>query len=155
TPPRWAGLFLLTFILGHLYVLLEWIFTVTRPSYLDMFPLLANLRVLLFGSALAAGLAMLGLGALLLAGRLAGLRRWPRLFFWLGSLVPASILAALLLLLVDAAPGAGCTPSCLWPYWAGAIGMYWGRRPGCTGASRPGCSARNYGSGWRPGCCCG
>ena len=101
TPPRWAGLFLLTFILGHLYVLLEWIFTVTRPSYLDMFPLLANLKVLFFGSALASGLGLLGLAALVLAGRLAGLRRWPRLFFWLGSLVPAGMLAALLLLLVD------------------------------------------------------
>ena len=101
TPPKWAGLFLLTFILGHLYVLLEWVFTVTKASYLDMFPLLANLKVLLFGSALAAGLALLGLGALLLAGRLAGLRRWPRLFFWLGSLIPAVMLAALLLLLVD------------------------------------------------------
>ena len=85
TPPRWAGLFLLTFILGHLYVLLEWIFTVTRPSYLDMFPLLANLKVLLFGGALAAGLGLLGLGALVLAGRLGGLRRWPRLYYWLGE----------------------------------------------------------------------
>ncbi len=101
TPPDWHGLFLLTFILAHLYVLSEWMFTVTRPSYLDVFSWLDKLEVLLFGGALVAALSLVGLGAAVLVGRLVGLRRLPRLFYWLASLLPAGLLAVLLLLLVD------------------------------------------------------
>jgi arylsulfatase A-like enzyme len=101
TPPDWRGLFLLTFILAQLYALSEWVFTVTRPSYLDVFSWFDKLEVLLFGGALVAALSLVGLGAAVLVGRLVGLRRLPRLFYWLASLLPAGLLAVLLLLLVD------------------------------------------------------
>ena len=101
TPPGWAGLFLLTFILAQLYVLSEWVFTVTKPSYLDVFAWGDKLEVLLLSGALASVLSLLGLGSAVLLGRLVGLRRLPRLAFWLASLLPAGLLAVLLLMLVD------------------------------------------------------
>ena len=97
----WAGLFGVTFILGQLYMLMEWGFLITRPSYLDVSPWSGKLLVLLFSAALMSALSLLGLGALVLAGRLVGLRRVPRLFFWLASLLPAGMLAVLALLLID------------------------------------------------------
>ena len=171
TPhPDWAGLFLLTFILGHLYVLLEWVFTVTRPSYLDVFPWLDKLKVLLFSGALAAGLSLLGLGALVLVGRLVGLRRLPRLYFWLASLLPAGLLAALLLLLVDnftytlfsfgIATTSGAWRGLYAALFVGTAGL---ERLGCagggergwTGGWAPRSRGRGCGSGWGYGWCCG
>ena len=71
TPGGWKGLCLVTLILGHLYVLAEWVFTVTKASYLDVYSWPDKLRVLGFSGALVASLSLAGLG-IAGAGRAAG-----------------------------------------------------------------------------------
>ena len=97
----WAGLVLTTLLLAQGYVLLEWVFYVTKPSFLDLFTLLDKLAVLVTGAALAALLALLGLGVLGGLGRVFRLNCSPLSFFGLVSLLPAFILACLALILID------------------------------------------------------
>jgi arylsulfatase A-like enzyme len=80
---------------------MEWVFFVTKPSFLDLFSLADKVMVLLLGGALLSSAVLLGMGLTYLLSRLPVLKRYPRVFTLLGSLLPAFILAALLLLLID------------------------------------------------------
>jgi arylsulfatase A-like enzyme len=92
---------LVVFFVTHLYVFLEWIFYVTKPSFLDLFSMLDKVKVLFLGAALATTICLLLFGVAYLVGAVLGLRRHPQAFLWLTSMVPAVIFGALLLLLVD------------------------------------------------------
>ena len=92
---------LVSILVSALYVLMEWVFIVTKPSFLDVFTFWDKGKVLILGMTLAGGLSLLLLGVLYLFGLVFGLRRHPKIYTWLLSLLPAGILGALLLLLVD------------------------------------------------------
>ena len=82
-------------------LLMEWVFIVTKPSFLDVFTFWEKGKVLILGMTLAGGLGLLLFGMGYLLGLVFGLRRHPKVFNWLLSLLPAGILGALLLLLID------------------------------------------------------
>ena len=92
---------LVSILVSALYVLMEWVFIVTKPSFLDVFTFWDKGKVLILGMTLAGGLSLLLLGVVYLFGLVFGLRRHPKIYTWLLSLLPAGILGALLLLLVD------------------------------------------------------
>jgi arylsulfatase A-like enzyme len=96
-----TGLGLISILVPALYVLMEWIFIVTKPSFLDVFTFWEKGKVLVLGMTLAGGGCLLLMGVGYLLGRVVGLRRHPKIYPWLLSLLPAGILGALLLLLVD------------------------------------------------------
>jgi arylsulfatase A-like enzyme len=97
----WASLYMVTFLTATLYGFMEWLFTITRPSYLSELAFINQLGVLFFASAFLAGLGLLILTPLLLLGLLPRFRRDPTLLIKIGALVPAGICAALILILVD------------------------------------------------------
>ncbi len=99
--PGIIGFGLVSILVSALYVLMEWVFIVTKPSFLDVFTFWDKGKVLILGMTLAGGLSLLLLGVVYLLGRVVGLRRHPKIYSWLLSLLPAGILGALLLLLVD------------------------------------------------------
>ena len=80
---------------------MEWIFYVTKSSFLDVFSIQDKLRVLFFTGLLAAGLGLLVLSILYIAGLMLGLRRWLGIFYSLLTLLPAGILGAALFLMID------------------------------------------------------
>ena len=100
-PPAWSGLVATVFLVAQLYVLMEWVFLATKPSFLNVFSWPDKLKILFTSGVLAAGVSLFGLGVVYLIGRTVRLRRNPQGFFWLASLMPAAILAALLLLMLD------------------------------------------------------
>lgn len=101
TQSDWWLLSLIVFISAQLYVLMEWIFHVTKYSFLNMLSIQDKVRALFFTGVMAAGLSLLVLCILYGVGGLLGLRRRPGLLYTLLTLVPACILGATLFLLVD------------------------------------------------------
>ena len=97
----WSGLALTVLLLAQGYVLMEWVFYVTKPSFLDLFSTQDKLAVLVVSAAITAGMSLAVFLLVLMVGRLANLHQRAHLLFALASLLPAVILAALTLLLVD------------------------------------------------------
>lgn len=100
-PTKWSGLVVIVFSVAQLYVLMEWVFMVTKPSFFDVFTSSEKLQALVIAGSLAAGVSLFVLGLAYLLGCLLGLSRSPKVHISLAILLPAGILAALLLLLVD------------------------------------------------------
>jgi hypothetical protein len=98
----WPTLAVSTILSIQLLVLMEWVFFVTKPSFLAVLSLGPRLRVL--GSTplpmlvmAAALLVPLALAALLLRNRPSA----ARLLIWLSTLVPAAVLGTLIMLMAD------------------------------------------------------
>lgn len=97
----WAFLATLTTAAAFFYVLMEWIFFVTKPSFMDLMGGFEKFEVFLFsglGISLAS-LALIGISAG--ADFLVSKFRTTTLFIFLGSLVPTFLLTTISLLLVD------------------------------------------------------
>lgn len=96
---RWRQLAALTVLTIYFYFFMEWLFTVTRPSFMDLMPFGVKLAVLALPGLLVAGVGLLAVLILCAASRL--FRRGESLLLGLGSLIPAGVLAATALMLVD------------------------------------------------------
>ena len=59
TTPAWAGLVVVIFLIAQAYVLMEWIFYVTKPSFLDLYAPLEKLKIVFVCGGLAAALSLL------------------------------------------------------------------------------------------------
>ncbi|HEX9018650.1 MAG TPA: hypothetical protein VF806_05665, partial [Anaerolineaceae bacterium] len=94
---RLAGLVVLA-VYGYWFM--EWLFEVTKPSFMDAQIFWTKLALLALPALLTAGLCLLGLGLVLAAS---GLLRWrgERFFLSLGSLIPALFLAFTVLMMLD------------------------------------------------------
>jgi arylsulfatase A-like enzyme len=97
----WTIILLLTIGASFFYVFMEWIFFVTKPSFMDFMGWLEKIEILLVPSF---GLMVSGVVLVLV---IAGLDwiisrfRQTRVLIFVGSLVPTIILAAISLILVD------------------------------------------------------
>lgn len=100
-PANWASLFLVTILSTFAYMSMEWIFIVTKPSFLDTFTTLNKLGALLHANAITSlGVSIL-VAAIFLLSRIPALRRFEAMLFRLGALLPAGIFAAMFLLWID------------------------------------------------------
>jgi len=97
----WMSLFLITFLIAYLYMLNEWLFASTKPSYMSNLSFIRQLQVYLVTSALLTSLCFLALLPLLALGLQPVLRRYSNLLIQLGGLLPTVISAALILIMVD------------------------------------------------------
>lgn len=97
----WISLFLLTVSVAFLFIFMEWLFQVTRVSFMSMVSFFRQIEILLVtGSLLACGCTLL-LAVLAGLGALPWLRERRNSLVGLGGLLPAGILAALSLLMLD------------------------------------------------------
>ncbi|HZW04409.1 MAG TPA: sulfatase-like hydrolase/transferase [Anaerolineaceae bacterium] len=97
----WLNLAALTVLAIYFFLLMEWLFTVTKPSFMDFMTFPAKLGVLLLPGLLLVGFCAPALLLLFAVGRApwgASVRPW---FLWIGAGLPAAFLAATGLLLVD------------------------------------------------------
>ena len=97
----WSSLFLVTFLAAYMYIFMEWLFVITKPSYINDLSLARQVQILLITSALLASLCFLGLLPLVILGHIPLFKRYPNALIKLGGWVPAAISAAVFLLLVD------------------------------------------------------
>lgn len=99
--PSWNILFFVTVLAACLYVLNSWLFTVTKPSYVGNLAFAQQIHVLLIASLLFASLCLLGLMVLALLSRIPHLRAYTNIIQKFGAWLPAAVIAALILMMVD------------------------------------------------------
>jgi hypothetical protein len=97
----WTTLFGFTFLSVYVYILFEWIFTITKPSFLDLVPFSTKVGILFFTSAMVACLAFLAITIFFALSRLPWFRKSSKLFLALASFIPVWIIASMILILVD------------------------------------------------------
>jgi hypothetical protein len=97
----WSGLFLMTFLATYMYIFNEWLFAVTKPSFLNDLGFTQQLQIFLTISALLAGIGFLCLLPLVLLGLTPPFKRHTNLLIRLGGLLPTVIITILILLMVD------------------------------------------------------
>jgi len=95
------SLMIICILVSYILIFFEWLFQVTKPSFMSVLPLLEKIKVFLgFGSLFAIAVLLMILPVLLL-NTLPGLKARKQDLNLVGSLVPAAMLASLSLLLVD------------------------------------------------------
>ena len=92
---------MLTFLAAFLFIFNEWLFAVTKPSFLNSLDIIKQLDILLVTSVLLAFLCFFGLLPLVIAGFLPPLKAHLDKLIKLGGLLPAFIFAILILMMVD------------------------------------------------------
>lgn len=97
----WTTLFGFSYLSVYLYVLFEWIFTITKPSFLDLVSISTKLGIFLFTSAMVTCLTFIALGLFFALGRLPWFRKSPKPLLVLASFIPVWIITSMLLILVD------------------------------------------------------
>jgi hypothetical protein len=101
TSLLWRNLFLITFLGAYLYIFNEWLFAITKPSFMNGLSFTQQLQIFFTISALLTGLIFLCLLPLLILSLLPLFKTYTDLLIKLGGLLPAGIYAVLILLLVD------------------------------------------------------
>jgi hypothetical protein len=97
----WHSLYLVTFMVAYIYIANEWLFAITKPSYFNYLDFTQQLEVFLTTSALLASLCFIGLLPLGIISLIPLFKPYTYLLILLGGWLPALILAALILILVD------------------------------------------------------
>ena len=97
----WRGLYLVTFLAAYLYVFSEWLFAITKPSFMDDWGLLSQFAIFLTISALLTGCLFLCLLPLVILSFVPLLKQYTGLLIALGGWLPALIFAALILMMTD------------------------------------------------------
>ena len=101
-PVSWKLLYSITFVLVYLYFLMEWIFLITKPSFMDVLGPGRKIEILLFSASLAAALFFILISVAAIISKLPPFRKWnPNSWIVMANILPAGILAATLLLLID------------------------------------------------------
>jgi hypothetical protein len=97
----WDGLIFLTCLSAMLLILMEWVFLLTKPSFLDLFSPVKKVGTVLFGMALFASSALIILGIIYILGYLIKGRNSQKLSYKVACFIPVVILVALILMLID------------------------------------------------------
>jgi hypothetical protein len=97
----WTGVFLTTILAAGTYSFMEWLFIVTKPSFLNGLSTFRQIEVLLFFTALVVLTAIITLLPLVLISLFPAFQKARPVMQNVGLLAPAVILATLTLLLLD------------------------------------------------------
>jgi arylsulfatase A-like enzyme len=97
----WRSLFTQTLLAAYTYAFMEWLFFATKSSFMDALPLGKKLEVFLLTGLVLAALALAPFLVLRILGWIPGpTRRW-QVFQLIAALIPALLLGAMSLLLID------------------------------------------------------
>jgi hypothetical protein len=97
----WGHLISLSFLSVFAFIVIEWLFYATKPSFMNLMPWGAKLGILAL-SGLVPGVA--SLLALIALGGISLLPWWGqrwRVFLWIGALLPATLFAITVMMLID------------------------------------------------------
>lgn len=96
-----VSLFVLTIVIAALYITMEWVFIFTRPSFLQTIPLLQKIQAFTTASSLLVLACCLVLSLILVSGWIIKNAAYRKVLTSLAMLLPAFLIAALVLLMVD------------------------------------------------------
>jgi hypothetical protein len=97
----WINLYLITYLTSYLYVFNEWLFAVTKPSFINGLAISQQIHIFFMISAFLASLGFIALLPLVALSVLPFLNNYKGFLIKLGSFLPAVIVAALVLIMVD------------------------------------------------------
>jgi hypothetical protein len=97
----WIYLYFITFVAAYLYIFNEWLFAVTKPSFISGLAITQQFQIFLAISTLLASLCFLALLPLVILSLFPLLTRYTDSLIKLGGFLPAVIVAALILIMVD------------------------------------------------------
>ena len=97
----WGDFLIVVFLACYAYALMEWLFIITKPSFMDTLLWQEKFEILLITSALLAGSSFLAALPLMLVSALPRFRRHQDKIIRFAGLLPAAVLAALGLLWID------------------------------------------------------
>ncbi len=97
----WSNLAVLAVLAIYFYVSMEWLFLVTKPSFMDDLSLWAKLAILLFTGLFLALVSLVLLLVLFGISFIPGCSRYWKVFLWIGGSLPAIFIASTALLLID------------------------------------------------------
>jgi hypothetical protein len=85
----WSSLFITTFLAAILYIFMEWLFSITRPSYMNNLGFAQQVQIFLFASGLFVSLCFLILLPLGLLSFVPRLKTHQSTLIKIGALLPA------------------------------------------------------------------
>ena len=97
----WKILFTITILAAYFYTLMEWIFYVTKPSFMSMMSFPEKLGILLLSGLFYSFLSMLLIALYIIVDMLAIILHFNQITRYLIAVLPAFILSVLALLLID------------------------------------------------------
>ena len=97
----WVNLAALTGLAIYFYIAMEWLFLVTKPSFMDNMPFWAKLGVLLLSGLFLVVISLVLLLALFGLSFVPACCRYWKVFLYIGGSLPAVFLAATALLMID------------------------------------------------------
>lgn len=97
----WVKLAGMASLAMFLFVFMEWLFLVTRPSFMDLLPFANRMGILLLSWLALVGISLPFFLALIIASVVPGLSRFWKVFLWAGGILPPVFLALTALMLVD------------------------------------------------------
>jgi len=98
---QWNSIFLVTFLSAYFYYFSEWVFIITKPSFLYAISFLEKLRVMIFTSSVVAGISFFALAVLFFVSFLTHSKNAKIFFMAVGTLLPTAIISSLCLLIID------------------------------------------------------
>jgi hypothetical protein len=100
-PLSWGSLYLITFISAYLLIFMEWLFILTKPSFMSPLRFFQKMEILLFASSLLTGFCFFSLVPLFLLHFLNFFRKYQNVLIKLGAILPTFLISSLALLLID------------------------------------------------------
>ncbi|MDR3575875.1 MAG: sulfatase-like hydrolase/transferase [Anaerolineaceae bacterium] len=97
----WANLAALAALAIYFYVFMEWLFMVTKPSFMDAMPLVEKLGILLLCGLFLAAIGLFLLLVLYGISLLPSLSGHWKIFLYMGGSLPAIFIASTALLMID------------------------------------------------------
>jgi arylsulfatase A-like enzyme len=97
----WGNFLVAIFLAAYTFTFMEWLFIITKPSFMDAITLGNKVEILLFTSALITILCYVAALPIIIISVLPWFRKYHDQIIWLSTILPAAIFASLGLLLVD------------------------------------------------------
>ncbi len=97
----WKTLFLFTFLITYVYVIFDWIFNVTKQSFLNYVPWLPKIGILFSAAAMIAFVAGVTITVFYGINLIPGFNKNRKIILFLASIVPIGITSSLIMILVD------------------------------------------------------
>jgi len=97
----WGKLLVLTLMAVYTYFFSEWLFYVTRPSFMDLMPWLTKLGLLMYPALFLFVLSLIIFIVFFTLSLVPFLSRFWKVFLWASAVVPAFFIASTTLLLID------------------------------------------------------
>ncbi len=97
----WRGLFLLTFTYGFLYVFMEWLFQITKPSFMSGLNFAGKIEILISVGSLTTSIGLGFVSLFFILRKIAFLKKFEHGIFLLACFTPSIIFSTLILILLD------------------------------------------------------